>query len=51
MRVFMPLMAGGTITAFIGGVITYFATHALWGFFTHTPALPSKIEKTPESMP
>jgi uncharacterized protein (DUF2062 family) len=53
MRMVVPLMAGGTIVAFIGGVITYFATHALWGFFTHTPALPPKLldEKPPESLP
>ena len=51
MRMVMPLMAGGTLTAFLGGVATYFGTHALWGLFTHTPALPPSDEPPPESTP
>lgn len=52
MRMVMPLMAGGTVAALLGGAATYFATHALWGFFTRTPALPPKqVPPPPESMP
>ena len=53
MREVMPLMAGGTIIALAGAVITYFTTHALWGLFTHTPALPPKDPngRPPESLP
>jgi hypothetical protein len=32
-------------------VLTYFGTHALWGFFTHTPALPPNDEAPPPSSP
>jgi uncharacterized protein len=51
MRMVMPLMVGGTLAAFVGAVVTYFGTHALWGFFTHTPALPPEDDKPPESLP
>jgi uncharacterized protein (DUF2062 family) len=53
MREVIPLMAGGTLIAIAGATVTYFATHALWGFFTHTPPLPPKLadEKPPESLP
>lgn len=52
MREVMPLMVGGTLAALVGAVITYFATHALWGLFTRTPALPPpKDPPPPESTP
>ncbi len=55
MREVMPLMAGGTLVAIAGATVTYFATHALWGLFTHTPPLPPHLPKDggkpPESLP
>lgn len=51
MREVMPLMAGGTLIATAGAVLTYFTTHALWGLFTHTRALPPKEGTPPESTP